>query len=197
MRLQSKYMAEDSSIVNSAETNATTPKQRAVLALIGLYLLVQVLVPLRHWLYPGNVSWTEEGHRFAWHMKLRDKDARAAFYVSSAEYREPRPVALGDYLAGWQRAPMSGRPDMILQFAHHLADELRQQGHTGIAVRAEVQASLNGRERQLLIDPEVNLAAQPRSLLPASWILPLTEPLPGRVLTAAETDGDEEDCGCE
>jgi hypothetical protein len=35
----------------------------------------QTLVPFRHLLYPGNVSWTEEGHRFAWHMKLRSKVA--------------------------------------------------------------------------------------------------------------------------
>ena len=37
------------------------------------------LLFLRHWLYPGNVSWTEEGHRYAWHMKLRDKDCTATF----------------------------------------------------------------------------------------------------------------------
>ena len=30
-------------------------------------------MPLRHYAYPGNVSWTEEGHQFSWRMMLRDK----------------------------------------------------------------------------------------------------------------------------
>jgi len=40
---------------------------------VSIYLSVQVLVPLRHFLYPGRASWTEEGHYFAWRMKLRSK----------------------------------------------------------------------------------------------------------------------------
>ena len=75
---------------------------------------------------------------------------------------------------------MSTRPDMILTFSHFLANELRKQGYEKIEIRAEVWTSLNGRKLQLLVDPSVNLAAQPHSLLPAKWILPLTEPLPTR-----------------
>ncbi|MDJ0704941.1 MAG: HTTM domain-containing protein [Leptolyngbyaceae cyanobacterium MO_188.B28] len=50
-----------------------------VIALLSAYLVLQLLIPLRHFLYPGSVSWTEEGHRFAWRMKLRDKEADAKF----------------------------------------------------------------------------------------------------------------------
>ncbi len=39
-------------------------------------------------------------------------------------------------------------------------------------------ASLNGREYQFLIDPNTDLAAQPRTLWPADWILPLYGRLP-------------------
>ena len=28
---------------------------------------------------PGNVDWTEEGHRFSWRMKLRDKRGDVRF----------------------------------------------------------------------------------------------------------------------
>lgn len=52
-----------------------------VVGLLSVYLLVQLLLPLRHLLYAGDPSWTEEGHRYAWHMKLRDKDAEAVFHV--------------------------------------------------------------------------------------------------------------------
>jgi hypothetical protein len=40
--------------------------------------------------------------------------------------------------------------------------------------------SLNGREPQLLIDPNVDLAKEQVSLLPTRWILPLTTPLGSR-----------------
>ena len=48
-------------------------KQIVVASLLIFWVALQCLVPFRHLLYPGNVSWTEEGHRFAWHMKLRAK----------------------------------------------------------------------------------------------------------------------------
>lgn len=41
-------------------------------------------------------------------------------------------------------------------------------------------SSLNGRRPQLLIDPEVNLAAEPLWPRRRAWIRPLTEPLPDR-----------------
>jgi hypothetical protein len=73
---------------------------------------------------------------------------------------------------------MAARPDMILQFAHYLADEMGKEGYGQVEVRADVEASLNGREPQLLIDPTVDLAKEPRTLGSASWIVPLVPPLP-------------------
>jgi len=43
-----------------------------------------------------------------------------------------------------------------------------------------VMVSLNGREPQLLVDPNVDLAKEEVGLLPARWILPLTTPLGSR-----------------
>ena len=148
-----------------------------VVRLLCIYLAVQALVPLQHWLYPGDVNWTEEGHRFAWRMKLRDKHGEAQFFVTDAGTGETRVVNPAQHLTFSQLNEMSTRPDMILQFAHHLAAETRKSGATNIQVRAMVRVSLNGREAQLLVDPRGDLAAQPRSLWPVHWILPLTEPL--------------------
>jgi hypothetical protein len=154
--------------------------QRLTLAVLGTYLAVQLVVPLRHYLYTGEVGWTEEGHRFAWHMKLRDKSAIARFFATDPVQQQTWEVNPGAYLTPRQLDKMSARPDMILQFSHYLAHELRQQGHAQIEIRARVMASLNGRQLQLLIDPAVNLAAQPRTLAPAPWITPLVTPLPTR-----------------
>jgi hypothetical protein len=149
-------------------------RQTTALVLLHLYLAVQLLVPLRHWLYPGNVSWTEEGHRFAWHMMIRHKDIRTfAMSITDPRTGARREIDPREYLTRRQLREMSRRPDMILQFAHHLAD--LEQARTGVrpVVNARVVASLNARPFQELIDPTVDLVAQPVSLAPAHWILPL------------------------
>jgi hypothetical protein len=82
-------------------------------AAVGVYLAVQALVPLRHLAYPGNVSWTEQGHLFSWHMKLRDKEARTHFVVRDPETGESWTERPRDHLTRRQTTKMAGRPDMI------------------------------------------------------------------------------------
>jgi len=146
------------------------------LSFLALWAAVQLFLPLRHLAYPGDVSWTEEGHRFAWRMKLRDK-AGAAYLsltdVATGKTTNLNPLA---YLSRSQAAEMSTHPDMILAFAHHVADLERRRGRD-VEIRARVPISLNGRPYQLLLDPAVDLAAVRDSLRPASWILPLETPL--------------------
>ncbi len=146
-------------------------------ALLFLYISFQILFPLRHWLYPGEVSWTEEGHRFSWHMKLRDKEMRYLFIVVDPVTRKSWNINPRDYLTTRQANKVGTRPDMILQFAKHLAKEFEKKGYPGVKVHANVLISLNGRKVEPMIDTTVDLAAQPRNLLPAPWILPLKESL--------------------
>jgi hypothetical protein len=162
-----------------AETSpALTPCfPRAAAGLIVAYVVIQLAVPLRHFIYPGNVHWTEEGHRFAWHMKLRDKQASARFYVTDPQRKRTWEVSPRLYLTVRQTQKMATRPDMILQMAHHIARDQAAKRKTAhpLEVRARVMASLHGRDRELLIDPTVDLSAEPRSLAHARWILPLKD----------------------
>ena len=67
---------------------------------------------------------------------------------------------------------MSGQPDLILQLAHHIAEQERLAGHGAVEVRVDAWASLNGRRRARLIDPDADLARQIDGFRRASWILP-------------------------
>ena len=144
-----------------------------VLAIGHLYLLSQLLIPLRHFLYPGNVSWTEEGHRFSWHMKLRDKEATLRVFVTDPRSGETWEVSPAVDLSAKQLDEMRTRPDMVLQYAHYLAESLTMQGASRPIIRVDHRVSLNGRPYQPLIDPAVDLATVPVGLAPANWILPL------------------------
>ena len=153
-----------------------------------MYLVFQLVLPLRHFAYPGNVSWTEEGHNFSWHMKLRTKRADALFTVSHPASGQTWAIDPREHLEARQFMKMATHPDMALQYAHFLAEQKRREGFDNVEVRARVMASLNGRKPQLLIDPAADLTKERLSLLPAKWILPLTEPLPARGLAAKESD---------
>ena len=75
--------------------------------------------------------------------------------------------------------------DTLPESPHRAAREHELKGGDKLEVRAEILMSLNGRRRQLYIDPNVDLAAQRRTLGCWEWILPLTEPLPSRRSPAA------------
>jgi hypothetical protein len=127
------------------------------------WFAVQAALPLRHWLYTGQVNWTEEGHYFSWHMKLRVKYGETLFKVGDVVV-DPR-----DLLTLRQAKKMATRPEMIRQLAHELR---RRSG--GAPVYVQALASLNGRPWQLLVDPGVDLGRTERGLSPAKWIMPLT-----------------------
>ena len=151
---------------------------------LGAWLAFQVLVPLRHLLYSGSPSWNEEGHRFAWQMMLRDKQAFATFIVRDPASGKRWTVLPRQLLLPHQARKVAARPEMIRQFAHYLADVwAKEKNIEGVGVRAWVCVSLNGRKPALLIDPQRDLARIEHSVRHADWVLPLRQPLerpPGR-----------------
>jgi vitamin K-dependent gamma-carboxylase len=158
----------------SRKTVANAQQNKSlVLILIAAYFTIQLLVPLRHLLYPGNVDWTYEGHLFSWRMKLLDRDARARFFVTDPNTGITREVNPLENLRPAQARKMAARPDMILQFAHYVARNEPRSGPQPLQVRAEVFLSLNGRKPALLVDPKVDLAAERPTLGHARWLLPM------------------------
>jgi hypothetical protein len=81
---------------------------------------------------------------------------------------EPR-----SYVTEDQLDEMETRPDMLQQFARHVADDLERRGLGRMAVHTRAEVSLNGRAPQPMIDPRADLGSVPRDLRHASWILPL------------------------
>lgn len=143
-----------------------------VVGLLCAHFAVQVLLPLRHFLAPGNTSWTQAGARFAWRMKLNQRDGRLEIRYRADGAPEPVRVPLLSHLTEQQAEQLLVYPDMVLDFARHLARELEEQGHRDVAVHADALVSLNGREPRPLYDPSVDLSALPCAA-PGPWLLPL------------------------
>ncbi len=142
-----------------------------LVSLLALYVAVQVLVPLRHHLYPGLVHWSEEGHRFSWHMKLRQKDGLATFFAVDRASGARRELRISHLITPRQHIVASTQPDMLLQLAHRLGERERELGHD-VEIRVRAPVVLNERPGRLLVDPTRDLSAVPRGLAPADWITP-------------------------
>ncbi len=138
---------------------------------LGAYFLFQVLFPWRYLLYPGNLFWTEEGYRFSWRVMLMEKAGTALFFVKDRATGREGVVDNAAFLAPHQEKQMAMQPDMILQYAHFLAQHYREKGVQDPAVRAEVYVTLNGQPGQLLVDPTLDLTQINDSWAPKTWLL--------------------------
>lgn len=151
------------------------PKGQMSLFRAGLlfYFALQLLLPLRHICYPGNVLWTEEGYRFAWRVMLVEKTGQATFTVRDPRTGRQSEINNSDFLTTYQEKQMAIQPDLILQYAHHLAEVFQRQYRIpNPEVTVDCFVAINGRSSRRLIDPDLNLADTEDSLLPKSWILP-------------------------
>ena len=140
------------------------------LFLLG-YAAVQILLPLRSVLYPGNTRWSEEGFRFAWKVMLVEKAGSLEFEVEGPSGGR-RALSAREYLTPFQARMAATQPDMILQLAHWIAEDCARRGEGPVRVYADSEVSFNGRLRRRLIDPKQDLAGVQDGLGAKSWILP-------------------------
>jgi vitamin K-dependent gamma-carboxylase len=161
-------------------TAATTEKLSSASGLLlASYVAFQLLFPFRYLLYPGNVLWTEQGARFSWRMLNRNKlPTMMDFTVRDLTSGATGKIIPGYYLTRAQLEKMPSHPDMIVQFARHVAHDIYVTEGKRVAVYANIEVALNGRPSQPLIDNNVDLASKRLSAKNAEWILPLTTPLP-------------------
>jgi vitamin K-dependent gamma-carboxylase len=144
------------------------------------YLGIQFLVPL----YPfflslsGGSQWAFMQHRFCWRMMLRRQSMEGYFYVTDPNTERTNRVSPKDILTPLQTVRINWEPDTVLQCAHYLANTMPRMGSKPLTVEARLFVSVNGRRPELFVNPNINLAAESRSLLPPRWVLPTHEPLP-------------------
>ena len=144
---------------------------------LGAHLAFQALFPLRHFAYPNYVGWSEEGHNFSWHMKLRDKSGEAIFTLRDPDTGKKIQINPERYLTKRQIDKMANRPYLTLQFAHFLRDRYTRPHERPAEIYVDSWVSINGREPQRLIDPRVNLSNITIKEFGNTWILPLKQPV--------------------
>ncbi len=136
------------------------------------FFIIQLLLPFRYLLYPGELFWHEQGFRFGWRVMLMEKAGYVTYTVSDPSTGRSSQVAPSEYLSPWQEKQLSTQPDLILQFAHFLDEEFRKEGINDPVVTAKAYVTLNGERSRLLIDPAVDLSKIEDSFAAKNWITP-------------------------
>lgn len=143
---------------------------------IVTYLIIQIVLPLRHWFIKDDVLWTEEGHRLAWRMMLRAKTGISKVNIFNHSYKRRFKVNLNDYLTAKQQKNLATKPDFMWQFAQHLKKEYAKKGDS-ISVYIQSKVSVNGKPYKPFIDSKKDLAATSwNHFKHHPWILPSKAP---------------------
>jgi hypothetical protein len=159
---------------NQAISSTQSQTRPLILAFLGIYILIQLLVPFRHLTYPGWTTWHEEGHDFAWRMMLRQKTSRMQFNVTHPATGEQRYADPEDYL-NFLQLKLMGNPRLLLQFAHHLDSLVLKNAGFDPIITARFEVSLNGREFRDMVDPNVDLSEIPKFAPNYLWVTPFDE----------------------
>ncbi len=144
-------------------------RPRLAAALLVAYAVIQVLLPLRPYLYNSeHPAWTYRGFNWAWQVMIAEKTGYVEFHARDPYTGWSARIRASRYISPRQETLMAQDPFLIREFASHIAQDLRARGHAHVEVFADAFAALNGHLSQRLIDPNVNLAGVTSS----GWILP-------------------------
>ncbi|MEO6668498.1 MAG: HTTM domain-containing protein [Ferruginibacter sp.] len=133
-------------------------KSKLLIAGFSIYLIFQLLVPLRSFFYHGNVFWTEEGYRLSWKMMLRTKSGKVHFKVIDPVSNKTWIADPAKLFIPKQVMWLAISPDIIWQYAQRLKKEFAEKGFPNVQVYAIGSVSLNRSKPMPLVDSSINLA---------------------------------------
>lgn len=160
------------------ETNAA-PLGKIGLGVVGVYVIFQLVLPLRHYFMSGYTDWTGEGQRFAWRMKIQHRELTEPlqFAIMDLDRKEFHIVDPGKHLFQDEIQQMINSPQMIVQFAEYLRDVVApKMDIRNCMIKSKVKVSFNGQPETYVFDPELDLLEVADSDKPMhEWVNALPE----------------------
>ena len=199
---------------NPAVRPPSSPFQRRwMVAAAALWAVVQVVVPLRHLAYAGDVRWTEEGYYGSFRVMLTEKAGLLRFAVTDPATAETWTVDPQTVLTDWQARQAAIRPELALAAAHLVADDFASRGHdevdrpgrlVGVVQRASAStddrpAGRSGEPRPARPDVDVRAGARPADARLTRrtwiWLLPVVPLIAGATAVAVAVRSDDDRAG--
>lgn len=171
--IRSIFLKKKKVIIDS--TPVIPKNKKLLLGALGIYFLVQLLLPLRHHTFEDDVLWTEEGHRLSWRMMLRSRSGSIRMSAVNKETGKVNNINLNEYLTKKQRRKVACYPDFTWQFAQYIKNEFAKKGED-VQIFVKNRVKVNNGKYHEFIDPNVDLASEPwKHFEHHEWILPSPE----------------------
>lgn len=138
---------------------------------IGMYILIQIALPIRQHFIEDTAFWTEEAHKMSWRMMLRSKHGSTYYKVKDLTTQKIH-YNYAKNLTPKQKGMLNTTPSVIWQYAQYIKHEAAKKGNT-VAVYAISKKSLNRRKFQQFVNPNIDLANTPWNFFNHQpWIVP-------------------------
>ena len=149
-------------------------RRSAISYVLCVYLVIQLILPLRYLQYPGNLFWHERGYRFSWRVMLMEKNGYTSFIVKDPVSNTQKEVDQAEFLTPFQKQQLRSQPDMMIQFAKFLGDNFKNEKGYAPEVYVKSRLSLNGRRSQVFTDESLDIYGS-RNPLKDGWIQPFND----------------------
>jgi len=166
-------------IVSLSTDDLSFYTKRIKLSVLAVFFFIQLLFPLRHLLYEGELFWTEQGYRFSWRVMLMEKAGYTNFKVVDPDTGKRFYVQNGNFLNPLQEKQMATQPDFIVAYAHYLERFYQRGGIRDPEIYVESYVALNGRSSQPFVHPEMDLTTVEISWEPINFLLPFNDEING------------------
>lgn len=143
--------------------------KKLIYYLIIPFLILQVILPIRHHFIKGDVLWTEEGHRLSWRMMLRQRSGFINIKIVDNQTKKSTIYIPTKNLTSKQAYNLATKPDFIWQYCQRIKKEYENQD---ISIFIDCQNSINQKPFQVLIDPNQDfMKAKWNYFFHNDWIL--------------------------
>jgi len=141
------------------------------------FFVVQILFPLRGFLYGGRVNWHGYGEFFSWHMMLADKQGAVRIRIHDQNDVYLGEVAIEQYVNDRQLYKLVYIPKTFVPFCKYIEKEIlsdkRNKTITDVKIYVDAFKTINNRPFARVIDPTVDLTAVEYSVFKkGEYILP-------------------------
>jgi len=157
---------------SQTKVRSLTIKEKLMLFICFLFLAQQVITPVRHYMYPGNVFWNEHGHRYSWRMKLRDKQCDGELYTYIPATKEWFEYPLDNILTPRQYQKFTSRPEFIAQSVNLAANMIETRTNHTSEMYVYAACRVNYRQASMMTNPRINLNEEGRGIWdwPYDWM---------------------------
>ena len=164
-KIRKLFFKEENEIVNTKNDSS----KKLVYYFALPFLILQLLLPLRHYLIKGDVLWTEEGHRLSWRVMLRERTGDIKIKIVDNETQKEFQYDYHKNLTYIQAKQLAVKPDFIWQYCQRIKKEYEGKN---ISIYIDCKNSINDKPKQVLIDPNYDMAkAEWNYFAHNEWIL--------------------------